>query len=107
MSVAPTEGGLGGLLSECGAPPAVTSSLILAGWTLETFAACSDSMSGFDTIWQELLPDHPARCWKSQQLEQLGAACTKHQHQPLSQRPHHRPPAQRDHGMSCLLLLQF
>lgn len=60
MSVAPTEGGLGGLLSECGAPPAVTSSLILAGWTLETFAACSDSMSGFDTIWQELLPDHPA-----------------------------------------------
>ena len=33
MSVAPTEGGLESLLGECGVPPAVTSSLILAGWT--------------------------------------------------------------------------
>lgn len=60
MSVAPTEGGVEGLLGECGVPPAVTSSLILAGWNLETFAACSDSLAGFDNIWQELLPDHPA-----------------------------------------------
>ena len=52
------EGGLESLLGECGVPPGITSSLILAGWTVETFAACSATLAGFDTLWTDLLPDH-------------------------------------------------
>ena len=59
MADDPPEGGLEGLLGECGVPPGITSGLIMAGWTTETFAACSASLSGFDAVWPELLPDHP------------------------------------------------
>lgn len=54
MSDDPPGDGLEGLLSECGVSPPLTSSLIMAGWTIETFAACSDSLAGFDAIWTEL-----------------------------------------------------
>ena len=59
MSDDASDKGLEGLLSECGVSPALTTSLVMAGWSLETFAACSDSISGFEAIWTELLPDYP------------------------------------------------
>jgi hypothetical protein len=44
-------------LSLYGVSPGLISSLMVSGWTMDSFAACTDSASGFDDLWGEMFPD--------------------------------------------------
>ena len=44
-------------LSSNGVSPRLISSLVVNGWTMDSFAACTDSAAGFDTLWGEMFPD--------------------------------------------------
>ena len=44
-------------LSSNGVSPGLISSLVVNGWTMDSFAACTDSAAGFDELWGELFPD--------------------------------------------------
>jgi len=44
-------------LSSNGVSPGLISSLVVNGWTMDSFAACTDSAAGFDELWGEMFPD--------------------------------------------------
>ena len=44
-------------LSLYGVSPGLISSLVVNGWTMDSFAACTDSASGFDDLWGDMFPD--------------------------------------------------
>ena len=44
-------------LSSNGVSPGLISSLVVNGWTMDSFAACTDSAAGFDELWGDMFPD--------------------------------------------------
>ena len=72
-------------LSLHGVSPGLVSSLVVNGWTMDSFAACTDSAIGFDELWGEMFPNQSDLALvQKASIKQLGKFnnCQLH-HKPL------------------------